>query len=39
LLLLKWEVKKRSEEFWHNVMIMGEERLLKRKAMDALSLN
>ena len=35
---LRWEVKRRCIEFWHRVMNMGEERLVKRAAMDALSL-
>ena len=37
LLPLKWEAKTRCIEFWHKVM-MGEERLVKGVAMEALSL-
>ena len=38
LLPLKWEAKKTCIEFWYKVMMMGEERLVKRVAMEALSL-
>ena len=38
LLPLKWESKTRCIEIWHKVMTMGEERLVKRIAMEALSL-
>ena len=37
LLPLKWEAKKRCIEFWYKVTTMGEERLVKRLAMEALS--
>ena len=35
---VKWEAKTRCIELWHKVMTMGEERLVKRVAMEALSL-
>ena len=38
LLPLKWEAKTSCIEFWHKVMTMGEERLVKMVAMEALSL-
>ena len=38
LLPLKWVAKKRCVEFRHKVMTMAEERLVKRVAMEALSL-
>ena len=38
LLPWKWEAKMRCIQFWHKVMTMGEERLVKRVAMEALSL-
>ena len=38
MLPLRWEAKRRCIEFWHRVMNMGEEKLVKRAAMDALSL-
>ena len=38
LLPLKWEAKMRCIQFWHKVMTMGEERLVKRVAMESLSL-
>ena len=34
----KWEAKKRCIEFWHKGMTMGQERLVKRVGMEALSL-
>ena len=38
LLPLKLEAKKRCIKFWHKAMMIGEERLVKRVAMEALSL-
>ena len=38
LLPLKWEANTRCIEFWHKVMTMRDERLVKRMAMEALSL-
>ena len=38
LLTLKWEAKTRCIEFWHKVMTMGDDRPVKRVAMEALSL-
>ena len=39
LLPLKWEAETRCIEFWHKVLTMGEEILVKRVAMEAPSLN
>ena len=38
MLPLRWEAKIRCIEFWHRVMNMGGERLVKRAAMEVLSL-
>ena len=38
MLPLRREAKIRCIEFWHRVVNMGEERLMKRAAMEALSL-
>ena len=39
LLPLKWEARRRKcIEFWHKAMTIGEERLVKRVGMEALSL-
>ena len=38
VLPLRWEAKIRCTEFWHRVINRGGERLVKRAAMDALSL-
>ena len=38
MLPLRWEAKVRCIEFWHRVMNMGEERLMKKAAMEALAL-
>ena len=36
---LKWEAKKRCIDFWHKVRTLREERLVKKIAIKALSLN